>query len=286
MISKSAVLTGLKKCLLFCCAKAWVISFLALWIMQPALAQTEKGIQFSLMAGSQAISSESENLYGESVSQFDRAMQVAFAEVFYQKNEQVALWVRYTNGFNPGPYVFNALNRSNTSLFVGGEARSRAYTGVVQYGYQAVDDSLYRDVLWTRHRLGLTERLTTTLSTWLGVGNHIAREWMIRGGVIYHITNQVGVEPMMLLFDDGLEPGIQRYLGFNLHLNFLEAGVFSIGVSKGGERRFEDTAFLVDGKLPFLRGHQLNLSLQRSLNNASAATLIALGITLNLPSLQ
>lgn len=248
-----------------------------------AKAQSVSRLQFSASLGSRGTSTEVSNLFGESVSRFERSVDLVFGEVVYQKNERVKLWARYSSGFNPGDYIFAGLDRAQSALYLGGQARTQAYVATVQYGYQSLQDSLYHDVLWTEHAYLLSSGITPTLTTWVGMGKQIDFEWMLRSGIKLPLHQHFALEPMLMLSDDDVQSKTRKYLGVTTHISMPEKGYLSLGVSRQiSQGRKNGIAFLCSGTVPFIHQHKIIFSVQRNSIGNVHTTLFALGMTLSL----
>lgn len=243
--------------------------------------------QFRLAVGALATTTRIPNVYDEPISNSQRSADVVYAALVYQKNDQISFWARYNNGLSPEPAALTGLDHFQQMLFVGGSARTTSIVSSWQYGYQSLQDSLHHDILWTSHSYQFSKGVRPSIDTWLGVGNRDRIEWMLRFGFGIPLGQSVEIEPVVFYVKNGFALTPQLHVG--LQSQWRLTGIFQIKASvsritTGLEHR-DDTAFLLDGSIPFLKNNQITFSIRHNAFDLNRTTAVAFGIVIGLGNL-
>ncbi len=239
--------------------------------------------QFSAAAGTRGTSTEQANFYDESVTRFDRSINLAYAQVAYRRSDRLSLWFRYADGYNPGEYALGGIDRQQLSFYAGGHHRAGAYSLDVEYAYHNYQDSLYQDALMAAQSYELPGGFRPTLYARIGIGKQALIEWMVQAGVVIPVGQQVGIEPVIIGTRTILDPDGSAMLGLRAHLGFFEKGSLKAAVSREiNPLENPRTAFYLTGAIPFMQWHQLNVTLQHNTLSHGRTTLFALGMTLGI----
>lgn len=243
--------------------------------------------QFRLAAGALATTTRIPNLFDEPISNSQRSANVVYAELVYQKNEQIRFWGRYHGGLSPEPIVLAGLDRFQETIFIGGSAQTHALESRWQYGYQTFQDSLHQDILWTTHSYRFRKGVRPTIDTWLGIGDRDRIEWMLRLGIGIPVGQAVVLEPVAFYAKEGVAPDPRLHLGLQSQWDLFDFFSFKAGVSRvvtASDHR-KDTAFLFDGHIPFLKDDQITFSIRRNAFGLNRSTAVAFGLVLGLGTL-
>ncbi len=239
--------------------------------------------QLGAAIGTRGMSTEQVNFLNESVTRFDRSLNLVYAQLAFRQSDRLSFWFRYAAGYNPDAYVLGGMDRQQTSFFVGGRQQAGAYTLQLEYAYNIYQDSLYQDALMVEQAYELAGGLKPTLKSWIGIGKQALIEWMIQAGVVIPVNQQIGLEPLIIGTRTLLYPDASTMLGLRAHIGLFEKGSLKAAISRELNAPEEArTAFYITGAIPFMQWHQLNVTLQRNVLYPGRTTLFALGMTLGI----
>ena len=236
------------------------------------------------LGGVRTSTMRTENLLGEPVERVRQHLDLVLLEATYRRSDELSLRARYQHGIQQSDPALGALNLLREGYYIGGAVTIDAYAGAVEYGYQSGPDSVNVDVLWTEHRLRLPNGLVPAVSSWIGIGDQDYLGWILRGSLRLPLHEQIDIEPLLMLSENGVSPDKRLFIGAKAHISLFEKGRLTLGFSRrmNAGNANPDHAAVITSHFPFGGRHQLNLSIQRNTSFATRSTLVALGTTLGL----
>lgn len=247
-------------------------------------AHTPFRLEVTASIGNRGTTTEFYNIYDERITRFDRSADLVFGQIYFNKSERLSFWVNYTNGLNPEHQVLAGFDRLQKGLFLGGNVRAGQYAVVFEYGYQAFQDSLYQDNLWFDQSFELPSGVKPRLSSGIGIGNKDGLEWMLQGSVEIPLSRSLVIEPLYVLAKSRAAQHHQPRLGIRSRIRLLDTGEISTGFAQAlnGKREGQRKVLMIQGTIPFLERHQLQLTLHKNVMEGGQITLVALGFNTGL----